>query len=94
VERLYLIIDAVDESDDKDRRDILQLLFDLCSRRKHCVLKVSTDICKESFRGQSVVKEELVLSTMGRGQLSIYTCSRHSSAAQPACRRRLFWAVL
>ena len=28
--------------------------------------------CKESFRGQSVVNEELVLSTMGRGQLSIH----------------------
>ena len=48
----------------------------------------------ESFRGQSVGEKELVLSTMGRCQLSIYTCSRHSSAAQPACRRRLFWAVL
>src|SRR6266496_5132960 len=32
----------------------------------------------ESFRGQSVGEKELVLSTMGRGQLSIYTCSRHS----------------
>jgi ankyrin repeat domain-containing protein 50 len=39
-ERLYLIIDAVDESNDKDRRNILQLLFDLCSEPKDCVVKV------------------------------------------------------
>jgi ankyrin repeat domain-containing protein 50 len=38
--RLYLIIDAVDESDDNDRRDILELLFDLCSQTKYCVVKV------------------------------------------------------
>ena len=38
--RLYLIIDAVDESDDKDRRDILELLFRLCSETKYCVVKV------------------------------------------------------
>jgi ankyrin repeat protein len=39
-ERLYLIIDAVDESDDKDRREILELLFSLCLKTKHCVVKV------------------------------------------------------
>jgi len=39
-EQLYLIIDAMDESDNKDRREILQLLFDLCSGSKHCVIKV------------------------------------------------------
>jgi hypothetical protein len=39
-ERLYLIIDAVDESDDKDRRNILQLLLDLCSEPKNCVVKI------------------------------------------------------
>jgi len=31
--RLYLIIDAVDESNNQDRRDILQLLFELCSKK-------------------------------------------------------------
>jgi ankyrin repeat domain-containing protein 50 len=39
-ERLYLIIDAVDESEDDDRRTILNLLFDLCSNTKYCVLKI------------------------------------------------------
>ena len=31
VKRLYLIIDAVDESEDNDRRNILELLFQLCA---------------------------------------------------------------
>ncbi|KAF8247690.1 hypothetical protein K440DRAFT_643546 [Wilcoxina mikolae CBS 423.85] len=43
-ERLYLLIDAVDESNDDDRRDILRLLFELCSDSKnssnHCIIKV------------------------------------------------------
>jgi hypothetical protein len=37
--RLYLIIDAVDESNDRDRRDILELLFNL-SQTKYCVVKI------------------------------------------------------
>lgn len=39
-ERLYLIIDAVDESTEEDRRDILNLLLELCSDSKHCTIKV------------------------------------------------------
>jgi ankyrin repeat domain-containing protein 50 len=38
--RLYLIIDAVDESEDHDRRDILNILFELCSKTKYCIVKV------------------------------------------------------
>ncbi|KAH8696888.1 hypothetical protein GQ44DRAFT_633885, partial [Phaeosphaeriaceae sp. PMI808] len=38
--RLYLIIDAVDESDENDRRDVLKLLFELCSKTEHCTVKV------------------------------------------------------
>ena len=38
--RLYLIIDAVDESDENDRRDVLKLLFELCSKTKHCIAKL------------------------------------------------------
>ncbi|KAF2463915.1 uncharacterized protein BDR25DRAFT_383108, partial [Lindgomyces ingoldianus] len=39
-ERIYLIVDAVDESDDEDRRDILQLLLELCSTSKCCIIKI------------------------------------------------------
>ncbi|KAL6831272.1 putative kinesin [Trichoderma sp. SZMC 28015] len=38
--RFYVIIDAVDESEETDRRDILKLLRDLCSNTKHCVVKI------------------------------------------------------
>lgn len=38
--RLYLIIDAVDESDDDDRREILDMMFNLCSKPKVCVIKI------------------------------------------------------
>ncbi|KAL7782062.1 ankyrin repeat-containing domain protein [Trichoderma afarasin] len=37
---LYLIIDAVDESEYEDRRNILKLLFQLCAETKHGVVKV------------------------------------------------------
>jgi ankyrin repeat domain-containing protein 50 len=38
--QLYLIIDAVDESEDYDRRDILNLLLELCSKMKYSIAKV------------------------------------------------------
>ncbi|KAL2831281.1 hypothetical protein BJY01DRAFT_226732 [Aspergillus pseudoustus] len=37
--RYYLIIDAIDESDENDRRDILNFLFDVCANTKHCTVK-------------------------------------------------------
>jgi hypothetical protein len=40
-ERLYLIVDAIDESEDEDRRGIIELLNRLCSNEGYpCVLKV------------------------------------------------------
>jgi hypothetical protein len=39
-ERLYLIVDAMDESDDKDRWDIIRLLHRLCATKGPCTLKV------------------------------------------------------
>ncbi|KAF4462855.1 purine and uridine phosphorylase [Fusarium albosuccineum] len=36
---LYLIIDAVDESDDTDRRNVLKLLYELCSKTGQCTIK-------------------------------------------------------
>ncbi|KAL7963435.1 putative kinesin [Trichoderma compactum] len=38
--RFYLIIDAVDESEESDRRNILNLLYDLCSNMEYCVVKI------------------------------------------------------
>ncbi|KAL3487304.1 ankyrin repeat-containing domain protein [Aspergillus germanicus] len=37
--RYYLIIDAIDESDEDDRRDILNFLFDICANTKQCTVK-------------------------------------------------------
>ena len=39
-ERLYLIIDAMDESDDGERADVIKLLRELCSAKGPCVVKV------------------------------------------------------
>ena len=38
--RLWLIVDAVDESDDRERFDIIKLLRQLCAPRGPCVMKV------------------------------------------------------
>lgn len=43
MERIYLVIDAVDESEERDRYDILRLLYDLCARQGYtngCIVKV------------------------------------------------------
>ncbi|KAL7801863.1 putative kinesin [Trichoderma afarasin] len=38
--RFYLIIDAIDESDEVDRRDTLTLLYEICSKMTCCVIKI------------------------------------------------------
>ncbi|KAI9869033.1 MAG: hypothetical protein M1813_002856 [Trichoglossum hirsutum] len=38
--RFYLVIDAVDESEDSDRRNILNLFFEICSKTKSCIVKI------------------------------------------------------
>jgi hypothetical protein len=38
--RLYIIVDAMDESDDGDRRGIIRLLHRLCATTELCVVKV------------------------------------------------------
>jgi hypothetical protein len=39
-ERLYLVVDAVDESDDGERRyDVIELLRELCAAKGHCIVK-------------------------------------------------------
>ena len=39
-ERLYLIVDAMDESDDGERIDVIKLLLDLCAAKGPCTVKV------------------------------------------------------
>jgi len=39
-ERIYLVLDAVDESNDHDQDNILQLLADWCSKSRCCVVKI------------------------------------------------------
>ncbi|KAF8535309.1 hypothetical protein BDD12DRAFT_670642, partial [Trichophaea hybrida] len=39
-ENLYIIVDALDESDEQDRRDVMQLLHRLCSSNTTCTVKV------------------------------------------------------
>ena len=38
-ERIYLIIDALDESDGGERSDVINLLHELCSTEGHCIVK-------------------------------------------------------
>jgi hypothetical protein len=38
--QLYFILDAMDESDEDDRREITKLLCELCSREESCVIKI------------------------------------------------------
>ena len=40
IERLYLIVDAVDESDARERIDVIKFLHELCSAKGECIVKV------------------------------------------------------
>ncbi|KAF7587105.1 hypothetical protein BBP40_007711 [Aspergillus hancockii] len=53
---IFLVIDAVDESDTDDRREILRLLYGICATTKHCTLKIfvaSRPVAHEPSRGSS-----------------------------------------
>jgi hypothetical protein len=39
-QRLYLIVDAMDESDDNDRLSIIKLLRQLCATKRSCIMKI------------------------------------------------------
>ena len=39
-EHLYLIVDAMDESDDGERMDVIKFLHELCAGRGDCIIKV------------------------------------------------------
>jgi hypothetical protein len=38
-ERLYLIVDAMDESNDGERLDVIEFLLALCATKEHCLVK-------------------------------------------------------
>jgi hypothetical protein len=38
--RLYLILDAMDESEENDRRKIIELLCQLCAKSQSCIVKI------------------------------------------------------
>jgi len=57
-ERLYLIIDAMDESDDKDRLGIIKLLLQLCGN-KNCACIVKVFIASRPIAGLSRHEAEI-----------------------------------
>jgi hypothetical protein len=49
--RLHLIVDAVDESEDRDRLGIVQLLRGLCAKREHCLVSSKAFIASRPITG-------------------------------------------
>jgi hypothetical protein len=77
-ERLYLVIDAVDESDDEDRRDILKRLFDLCSRSKYCVFKIfiaSRPVPELAHRISNIHHSSIKLQDETEPEIKKFACS-------------------
>lgn len=75
--RLYLIIDAVDESDDGDRRDILNLLFDLCLNTNYCVVKafIASRPVSQSKRSISKFHNIITLQDETKSDISRFASS-------------------
>lgn len=83
---LYLIIDAVDESEYEDRRNILKLLFQLCAEMKHGVVKVfitsrpveQLDVRQKNVNNMIQLHEETVsdISRFARSMLDDLHISR------------------
>jgi len=66
---LYLILDAMDESDKNDRCDIVRLLCRICSQENPCVIKVfltSRPVAEINNRIQNVIK----LQDQNKGDIS------------------------
>lgn len=63
-ERLYVIVDAMDESGEKDRDDVIQLLHQLCNEGKGCTCVVKifvstrpiTELHRDSTEVENVIK--------------------------------------
>ncbi|KAF8535379.1 hypothetical protein BDD12DRAFT_893073 [Trichophaea hybrida] len=56
MERLYIIVDAMDESDDNDRRDIIHLLYQLRETKKLCIVKIKNIIKLQDENKPDILK--------------------------------------
>ncbi|KAI1204287.1 uncharacterized protein F4807DRAFT_353339 [Annulohypoxylon truncatum] len=78
--QLYLIIDAVDEADDEDRRDIFGILFRICSEATGCILKLFIASRPVGVLDRLVMKYKniakvLTLQHYTRSDIRNFTCS-------------------
>lgn len=88
--RYYLIIDAVDESEEKDRREILGLLLELCSKMKHSVLKIfmasrpvaQLEARRDQFHNFIKLDDETRSDIYNYAQLQLYGLSSTDLLAQ------------
>jgi hypothetical protein len=77
-EQVYLIVDAVDESDDKERMDILKKLFDLCSRSRYCVFKIfvgSRPVPELDHRIRNIHHNSIKLQDETKPEIKKFACS-------------------
>ena len=76
-ERLYLIVDAMDESDDGERTDVVKFLRDLCAAEGPCIVKVFVasrpigELSGHSTRNQKVIR----LQDVNRSDILRFTAS-------------------
>jgi hypothetical protein len=49
--RLHLIVDAIDESEERDRLEMVQLLHELCAKREACVVSSKVFIASRPITG-------------------------------------------
>lgn len=88
--RYYLIIDAVDESEEKDRREILGLLLELCSKMKHSVVKIfmasrpvaQLEARRDQFHNFIKLDDETRSDIYNYAQLQLYGLSSTDLLAQ------------
>ena len=61
-ERLYLIVDAMDESDDVERTDVIKFLRELCAAKGPCIMKIFVasrpigELSGHSTKNQKVIR--------------------------------------
>ena len=76
-ERLYLIVDAMDESDDGERADVVKFLRELCAAEGHCIVKVFVasrpivELSGHSKKNQKVIR----LQDINRSDILRFTAS-------------------